>query len=222
MWTDNGFFTSTVNWGGGKGVLNATGLDYTYTTNDWVKIDAATATDGILRISALGTTFSNGISVDIDSAAYGCQVNHTDVYLGGGYQSNVEVGGTGGVNSTGYGYTTGLSRKAGASDAGNLFGYHCLLTSAVNDEVGYGVYSQIALSRTGTAAYTFYGLGGNIHNSGHINTAGVYKVDDVQVVSNRVIDARCDDTINSGDATTDGVIDALRDAMIAHGLIAAA
>ena len=36
----------------------------------------------------------------------------------------------------------------------------------------------------------------------------------------RVIDARCDDAINSGDATTDGVIDALRDAMIAHGLIA--
>ena len=37
-----------------------------------------------------------------------------------------------------------------------------------------------------------------------------------------VIDSRCDDTINSGDATTDGVIDALRDAMITHGLIAAA
>jgi len=31
-----------------------------------------------------------------------------------------------------------------------------------------------------------------------------------------------DDAINSGDATTDGVIDALRDAMIAHGLIASA
>jgi len=57
---------------------------------------------------------------------------------------------------------------------------------------------------------------------GNINVTGVYKVDDVQVVSNRVIDARCDDAINSGDATTDGVIDALRDAMIAHGLIAAA
>ncbi|KKN10585.1 hypothetical protein LCGC14_1035240, partial [marine sediment metagenome] len=43
-----------------------------------------------------------------------------------------------------------------------------------------------------------------------------------QVVGTRVVDARCDDAINSGDATTDGVIDALRDAMIAHGLIAAA
>jgi len=58
--------------------------------------------------------------------------------------------------------------------------------------------------------------------TGNINVTGVLKIDDVQVVSNRVIDARCDDTIDSGDATTDGVIDALRDAMIAHGLIAAA
>jgi len=58
--------------------------------------------------------------------------------------------------------------------------------------------------------------------TGNTNVTGVYKVDDIQVVSNRVIDSRCDDTINSGDATTDGVIDALRDAMITHGLIAPA
>jgi hypothetical protein len=44
----------------------------------------------------------------------------------------------------------------------------------------------------------------------------------VQVVGPRVVDARADDVANSGDATTDGLIDALRDAMIAHGLIAAA
>jgi hypothetical protein len=38
-----------------------------------------------------------------------------------------------------------------------------------------------------------------------------------------VVDARCDDTINTAamDTTTAGVIDALRDAMISHGLIAA-
>lgn len=64
--------------------------------------------------------------------------------------------------------------------------------------------------------------GEDLDVTGNINATGVLKIDDVQVVSNRVIDARCDDTINSGDATTDGVIDALRDAMIAHGLIAAA
>jgi hypothetical protein len=57
--------------------------------------------------------------------------------------------------------------------------------------------------------------------NGNINATGVIKIDDTQVVGNRVVDARCDDTVNSGDATTDGVIDALRDAMITHGLIAA-
>jgi len=57
---------------------------------------------------------------------------------------------------------------------------------------------------------------------GNLDLVGSLKVDGTQVVGNRVIDARCDDAINSGDATTDGVIDALRDAMIAHGLIAAA
>jgi hypothetical protein len=55
-----------------------------------------------------------------------------------------------------------------------------------------------------------------------VDNSGVYKVDGVQVVGNRVVDARIDDTINSGDATTDGVIDAIRDALIAHGIIAAA
>ena len=55
-----------------------------------------------------------------------------------------------------------------------------------------------------------------------IDNSGVYKVDGIQVVGARVVDARADDVANSGDATTDGLIDALRDAMIAHGLIAAA
>ena len=54
--------------------------------------------------------------------------------------------------------------------------------------------------------------------------SGVYMVDGTQVVGNRVVDARCDDTINtsSWDSTTAGVLDSLRDAMITHGLVAAA
>jgi lysophospholipase L1-like esterase len=57
---------------------------------------------------------------------------------------------------------------------------------------------------------------------GVINSSTAVYVADTKVVGVRVIDDRCDDAINSGDATTDGVIDALRDAMITHGLIAAA
>ena len=56
----------------------------------------------------------------------------------------------------------------------------------------------------------------------NVASSKVYKVDNVPVVGARVIDARCSGAVNSGDATTDDVIDALRDAMITHGLIAAA
>ena len=61
-----------------------------------------------------------------------------------------------------------------------------------------------------------------IDHDGSVIIGGVFKVGANQVVGARVVDARCDDAINSGDGTTDGVIDALRDAMITHGLIAAA
>ena len=87
--------------------------------------------------------------------------------------------------------------------------------------IGAGT-SRLYIGKTGNV-----GIGDTVPASvldvtGDINTTEQYKVDDVQVVGNRVIDARCDDAVNSGDATTDGVIDALRDAMITHGLIAAA
>ncbi|KKM98747.1 hypothetical protein LCGC14_1154930, partial [marine sediment metagenome] len=60
----------------------------------------------------------------------------------------------------------------------------------------------------------------NSQNIDNVNS--ILDVNSAQVVGTRVVDARCDDAINSGDATTDGVIDALRDAMITHGLLAAA
>jgi len=59
--------------------------------------------------------------------------------------------------------------------------------------------------------------------AGDANVTGVWMVDDVQVVGPRVVDARCDDTVDTSWGSAEaGVLDALRDAMIAHGLIAAA
>jgi hypothetical protein len=55
-----------------------------------------------------------------------------------------------------------------------------------------------------------------------LGSGGTVTAAGLQVVGQRVIDERADDVANSGDATTDGLIDALRDAMVAHGLIAAA
>jgi hypothetical protein len=57
--------------------------------------------------------------------------------------------------------------------------------------------------------------------AGNIDLTGVLKIDDIQVVSNRVVDSRISNTPNSGDATTDDLIDAMRDAMLSHGLMAA-
>jgi hypothetical protein len=62
---------------------------------------------------------------------------------------------------------------------------------------------------------------GDLKITSIVNLTESLEVDGVKVVGNRVVDARADDVANSGDATTDGLIDALRDAMIAHGLIAA-
>ncbi len=51
-----------------------------------------------------------------------------------------------------------------------------------------------------------------------------YKVSGTQVVGARVVDAKIDDAINAGawDATTAGVLEACRDALVTHGLVAAA
>ena len=80
----------------------------------------------------------------------------------------------------------------------------------------------LAINSTGNVGINDTNPAEKLDVTGNANVTGVYKVDDVQVLSNRVIDARCADVANSGDATTDGLIDALRDAMVAHGLIAAA
>ncbi len=61
---------------------------------------------------------------------------------------------------------------------------------------------------------------------GMLNVIGAYQVDGVQVVGNRVIDQRIDDDIESAAVSLYpvlcGIVDALRDASITHGLIAAA
>jgi hypothetical protein len=87
----------------------------------------------------------------------------------------------------------------------------------------YGLYIE-AITHGDTLNYTIYSAGGLNYFVGNVNTQDVYKVDGVQVVGPRIVDARCDDTINesSWDSTTAGVLDSIRDAMITHGLLAAA
>ena len=105
--------------------------------------------------------------------------------------------------------------------------YDLIATHAVSVAVSrYGkTYGLLSVSAVDGDNYSDIYVNGvrvlSISNAGVVDTVGSYQVDSVQVVGNRVVDARCDDAINTGDATSDGVIDALRDAMITHGLIAA-
>jgi hypothetical protein len=107
-----------------------------------------------------------------------------------------------------------------------------VVKSEYNQASGTAANTDLLINRTQTAVGSGAQLlidaqvGGvskfSVSNVGDVNLTGVLKIDAVQVLTNRVIDARIDDTINSGDATTDGVIDAIVDCLIAHGLVAAA
>ncbi len=81
----------------------------------------------------------------------------------------------------------------------------------------YGIFAA-------TTAAQYVTINGNliVRESLDLLSGAVLSVASTQVVGARVIDARADDVANSGDSITDGLIDALRDAMITHGLIAAA
>ena len=103
-----------------------------------------------------------------------------------------------------------------------LYGEFIFLSADVSDESEDGLF-RLYLINGGVRNNAM-----QVYASGHmwldrgVDADEYFQVAGTQVVGARVIDARCDDAINSGDATTDGVIDALRDAMITHGLIAAA
>ncbi len=92
-------------------------------------------------------------------------------------------------------------------------------TGTIN--ASYGLY--IEAQAVGATNWGVYVAGNNSYFGGDVWLAGVLQVDGIQVVSNRVIDSRIDDTIGSTFGTTEqGILDACRDALITHGLCAAA
>jgi len=185
--------------------------------------------------SGLNCTGSNNVIIGTDAVAGANPSASGNVIIG--YQAG--YGATGSTNIF-------IGHKAGYYETGSnkLFIDNLSRTNEADARLKaliYGVFDAAVANQyltvngqlqvTGVGIHYFggsVGFGGDtapaeaVDVTGNINATGVLKIDDVQVVSNRVIDARCDDAINSGDATTDGVIDALRDAMITHGLIAAA
>jgi len=159
----------------------------------------------------IGTT-TPGVKLDFGTSAANGKII-VGTYTGGGYWTGIGADASTGIRIAG--------DPTSAPSAGfNLLdvGYY-----SINASLASATWtSKMIVLNNGSVGIGDSSPGELLDVAGNINATGVLKIDDVQVVSNRVIDARCDDAINSGDATTDGVIDALRDAMITHGLIAAA
>jgi len=97
-------------------------------------------------------------------------------------------------------------------------GSNTVTTGSITTSYGLYIDGQTA-GGTNYAVYTNAGL---VRFGDVVNTTASYQVDGTQVMTNRVIDARIDDTPNSGDATTDGIIAAIQAALQTHGLVAAA
>lgn len=111
----------------------------------------------------------------------------------------------------------------GAEVAGFVWGIIDLMYTNVGDGTEASEW-RFKLASTGgqeNTAMTLSGPGMGWFDLG-VDVDDYYLVAGTKVIGARVVDARCDDVINCGDAVTDGVIDSLRDAMITHGLIAAA
>jgi hypothetical protein len=168
LWTDNGYFTGTVNFGGGNGVLNSTGLAYTDDTNTYFKVDS-TATD-LVRLYNKDGTFTNGMGIDVEDCSYGLRINNTapKSRIGtGGLQISVSYVGDqeGEILNAPYGVYASVSRGAGSTYAGIMAGYYASIASAVTGDMLYGFYSSVSATGSGQHAFTFYGTGATIHNT---------------------------------------------------------
>lgn len=220
LWTDNGYFTGTVNFGGGNGVLNSTGLAYTDDTNTYFKVDS-TATD-LVRLYNKDGTFTNGMLVDVEDCSYGLNIVNTapKSRIGtGGLQISVNYVGDqeGAILNSPYGVYVNVSRGAGSTYAGFMFGNYSSVASAVTGDELYGVYSAVYATGSGQSAHTFFGKGAGISNThgATLNEGG--NDSDTRIEGNTadnllVVDAGLD-AVQIG-TTTAGVIADFRSASI--------
>lgn len=170
-----------------------------------------------IGLSAAGAAFAADLNYGIDirtpfsTGAYGFYKGQIICYSNTAHAINVggvlALGGESGLSTTPYPFAHigGLKRIAGTYE-----GYLVFHTSSggAGGEANGGNYERMRVLYEGLS----------------LATGRVYMVNMVQVLGPRVIDARADDTINTGawDATTAGVLEALRTAAITHGWLAAA
>lgn len=171
---------------------------------------------------AVTATYAGYFGV-INNSANGTITNAYGVYI---YNAGVV-----GTMTNRYGLSIAASAGSGTLsmgvEIGSLSGTQSIKTGMKINAISgasttnYGIH--IGNVSGATNNYSIYTGTGDVRFGGLVNTTEHYEVDGTQVISNRVVDARCDDTINTSawDSTTAGVLDSLRDAMVTHGLIAA-
>lgn len=195
---------------------------------DVVNFDILNHSEGIEGYYNVFIGYKSGAHITTGYVNTGIGANNLDDITTGYYNTSVGDNGlvslTTGYGNTSIGVSTGnslttgnlnvfLGYKAGYYETGSnkLFIDNATRANEADGRVKaliYGVFDAAPADQTLTV-------------NAVLDVSENIQIDSTQVIGNRVVDARCDDTINSGDATTDGVIDALRDAMITHGLIAA-
>jgi len=183
---------------------------------------------------------------------WGTALTHTNLKLGGQFTLNGQTLQAGAVDATiaTTGAGKGLWIQCTNDGAtGGQIGINSVSTTPLADDIVGAFYAQ-GNDDTGAVGWGFLeflvenvtratsaakaqirlrGAGGGWNTALALSSTGVldalasYKVAGTQVVGARVVDARCDDVVDSTyGAEEAGVLDALRDAMISHGLIAAA
>lgn len=129
----------------------------------------------------------------------------------------LQAGGGTGNAAANFGFGLPVYLSNASSEQEERASIDFVLTDATNASEDVEINFKLQIAGAATAeVLSIVGTGIDLPTGKVMSVAGT------QVVGARVVDARCDDVANSGDATTDGLIDALRDAMITHGLIAAA
>jgi hypothetical protein len=191
-------------------LIYATGLGATGTTLSTGKVGigvvAPTNTLHVAGSVAIGSPSHTDGVLNIESGRADLSASTNLVYMGVGTSSNYA-----GFNFQGCAASDMFFGRANSSD------------DLIISSMGGSATEIIRFKQAGKVGILDNNPAEVLDVTGNINSTGVIKIDDVQVVSNRVVDARCDDAINdtTWDSTTAGVLDSLRDCLISHGLLSA-
>lgn len=193
-------------------VGNTVGDEFFVGTTGAFRVQRAGSNSEAFRVQINGDTQGRWLGTSDGKLRWGPGNVTQDTYLHRSAASTLLLSSDGTATGVGNLIVTGAITANEAGDANSDFRVegdtdaNLLFIDAGADKVGIGDSAP----------------GEKLDVAGNINSTGVLKIDDVQVVSNRVIDARIDDTPNSGDATTDGIIAAIQSVLLTHGLAAAA